>query len=142
MKAVTYKGSLDTIIECCKKGDKWGVIRILSDLAKEERAKLLNQRDRFGDTALTAAASEGHNSVVEYLLEIPGVDPNVGTSGTCFTPLIMAAAKGYPDVVFTLLKKPEVTLEIKDINGLTAAEEAAHAHHLEISEIISRKMVR
>lgn len=148
MKPAINKTSLGTpeemlseIVECCRKGHKWGVKALLKKIKEDERGALLNQRDRFGDTALTAAAAGGHHSLVKYLLEIPGVNPNVTTEGTGFTPLIMAAAKGYSNMVDTLIKKPTVKLEIRDMNGLTAAEEAEYANHLDISNTIINKMM-
>ncbi|KTC82100.1 ankyrin repeat domain-containing protein [Legionella cincinnatiensis] len=129
------------IVEYCRKGSKWGVRAILDTVKEQQRGFLLNQHDRFGDTALTAAASGGHNGLLQYLLEIPGVDPNITTEGTRFTPLILAAAHGNSQIVDNLIKLSAINPEIKDINQMTAAEEATYSGHLEISTMITNRKI-
>ncbi|CAM3140685.1 Ribulose-5-phosphate 4-epimerase and related epimerases and aldolases [Legionella steigerwaltii] len=131
---------ISELVEHCRKGHKWGVTAILRKVNEQARGPLLNQRDHFGDTALTAAAAGGYDSLVKYLLKIPGVNPNVTTERTGFTPLIMAAAKGHANTVDTLIEEPTVELEIRDANGMTAAEEAEYSNHLDISDAITSKL--
>ncbi|KTD55684.1 Ankyrin repeats (3 copies) [Legionella santicrucis] len=135
----TTQQMVSEIVEYCRKGNKWGVSTILDTVKEQQRGPLLNQHDSFGDTALTAAASGGHESLLKYLLKIPGVDPNITTEGTGFTPLILAAAKGNSQIVDSLIKLSVVNPEIKDINQMTAAEEATYSGHLGISTMITNR---
>jgi ankyrin repeat protein len=137
----TTQQKVSEIVECCRKGSKWGVSAILDTVKEHDRGSLLNQHDRFGDTALTAAASGGYIGLLHYLLEIPGVDPNVATKGSGFTPLILAAAKGNVQIVGNLIKLSAVNSGLKKINAMTAAEEATYAGHLDISDMITSRKI-
>lgn len=134
----TKNGSADIkdIVDQCRKGNLWGLKRILMTVPAEQHGSLLNKFDSFGDTALLAATSNGHETVVRYLLTIPGLDLNLAAQKTKFTPLIMSAANGYKNIVQLLLSNKSIVTGLKDINKMTAAEEAVYAHHDDIAEMI------
>ena len=66
-----------------------------------ERGARLDLKDKFGLTALAAAAAEGEISVVAILLEA-GAKPNVQNKYGQ-SPLMLAAKSGWLDVVQLLL---------------------------------------
>lgn len=131
---------IQKIVDYCRKGNIWGIRDILRSVPESEQRSLLNQYDKFGDTALIAASSNGHVTLMQYLLKIPGVDPNIGTERTQFTPLMLAAANGNKQIVEMLLHMPTINTEIKGINKMTAAEEAIYADHPDVSDMIRTKL--
>ncbi|MFA6302373.1 MAG: ankyrin repeat domain-containing protein [Legionella sp.] len=124
------------IVDQSRKGHLWGLKDILMAVPADQQGPLLNNCDSFGDTALLAAISNGHETVVRYLLTIPGLDLNLANERTQYTPLIMSAAKGYKTIVQLLLSNKSVVTGSTDINKMTAAEEAVYNHHDDIAQLI------
>ena len=124
------------IVDDSRRGSIWGVKAALRSIPVSEQGALLNKRDGLGDTALAVACAYGHVTMTEYLLSIPGIDPNIGLERTKFTPLILAAAKGYKDIVEKLLHISIINTGLKDINKKNAEEEAIYYGHDDIALII------
>lgn len=127
---------INRIVDDSRRGSIWGVRAALMSIPESERGALLNQHDELGDTALAAACSHGHVSMTEYLLGIPGVDPNIGAARTKFTPLILAAARGHKTIVEKLVHLSIIDTGLKDINQKNAEEEAIYYGHDDIARII------
>ena len=127
---------IQKIVDYCRNGNIWAVKAILVKIPASRHAALLNQVDQFGDTALVGASFGGHAHLMQYLLTIPGIDPNVPTMKTHFTPLIIAAANGSKRLVELLLQHSFINKHAKSINGMSADEEAIYADHMEIAAII------
>ena len=101
----------------------FGIVEIVAALV-EMGFQDLNEGDRFGHTALSLAASAGHEVVVKILLGREEVNPNAGNKfGT--TPLAYAAGAGHEGVVEILLGQEEVDPNKPSSNGRTPLSWAA-----------------
>ncbi|KAF5191642.1 Ankyrin repeat-containing protein itn1 [Thalictrum thalictroides] len=115
-------GYIDVVIELLKYTDKDGVSR----------------KNRSGFDALHIAASQGHQAVVQVLLQHdPGLSKTLGPSNT--TPLISAATRGHTSVVEELLWKDSGLLEISRSNGKNALHLAARQGHVNIVKALLDK---
>ena len=63
----------------------------------------VNSADEEGYTALTHAAKNGDLETVDFLLGVEGINMNVSTFGSDYTPLLWAIARGHEDVVKKLI---------------------------------------
>ncbi|RXW14148.1 hypothetical protein EST38_g11707 [Candolleomyces aberdarensis] len=82
------------------------------------------------DTALIRASRFGREAMVEYLLSLKNIDPNV-RCGAGNTPLITAAADGHQRICSLLLKHPD--MDVNAQNGTTVA-----VRHRDISPRMNR----
>ena len=136
----TQKKIINEIVKYARAGNIWGIREILRQVPEPEQGTLLNKYDQFGDTALVVACSNGHVALTQYLLNIPGVDPNVGTENTHFTPLILAAANGRRRIVeMLLLCTTPIDAAATAINKMNADEEALYSAHPDIAAMIRSK---
>ncbi len=87
-----------------------------------------------GWTALHYAATNGHISVIRYLLEQNAYIDAEAPSGT--TPLMMAAHYGTPEAVKLLLDEGADPL-LKNLQGLTAIDFANRANRKESADMIA-----
>ncbi|MCP4746133.1 MAG: ankyrin repeat domain-containing protein [Desulfobacteraceae bacterium] len=117
------------LFEAAKKGN--------ADLIKKwiDAGADLNTTNRYGVSALRAAASNGHVDAAEVLLSHPDIDVNIG-SKYGGTPLSQAACYGHVDIVILLLSHPNSCNKI-DVNkpndfGQTPLFQAAYEGHIEI----------
>ena len=102
--------------------------------------------DKYGPTALHAAASNGHTEVVQHLLAQEGVNVNVpvdtGPNGG-WTALHAAAANGHTEVVQHLLAQEGVNANMSMTTGpnegWTALHFAATNGHKDLVEILLTK---
>lgn len=78
----------------------------------------INAKDREGSTALFRAAKIGAEDVIKVLLEF-GADPNI-VNRDDISPLVIAAHRGYLDVVDELLKYDQIDVNVQDSRGRTA----------------------
>ena len=94
-----------------------------------------NVTDEKGNTALIAAAKEGHQGIVEMLLDkgadIEGRDAKFGG-----TPLIWAAIRGQTDTVKLLLQRGADINAVEEKNGMNAIILAAIKGNDQIIEIL------
>jgi len=91
-------------------------------------------RDIKGYDAILLAANNGLRKVVEVLLE-KGADVNSGNE-FMFTPLHLAAYKGYAKIVDVLLKHPKVKINAKTENQVTALQLASKEGHIETVQVL------
>ncbi|MCJ1238656.1 hypothetical protein MMC14_006647 [Varicellaria rhodocarpa] len=83
------------------------------------RSRLIYEKDRAGDTALSMTAAKGHDEVVKFLLEKGANIDTINEKGR--TPLMEAALCGRPAVVKRLVRAG-ASINIKDRSGCTALD--------------------
>ncbi|XP_067304688.1 inversin isoform X2 [Pseudorasbora parva] len=106
------------------------VIKIMLDLKKDLD---INMTDKYGGTALHAAALSGHVSTVRLLLELGAmVDP---LDVMKHTPLFRACEMGHRDVILTLIKGG-ARVDLVDIDGHSALHWAALGGNAEVCEVL------
>ena len=80
----------------------------------QERSDIyVNEFDKHGQTSLMRAIKNGHEAVVEYLLQHPNIDVNntFRYSGG-FSPLMLAVHYGRETIVQDLLKHPKIDVDV------------------------------
>ena len=90
-----------------------------------------------GRTALTIATLQNKPKAVELLLQ-ENADPNIRDSNDC-TALMLAAVRGYEEIVDTLMKNKRVDPNIQRKDGMTALIFASHEGHAEIVNHLLQK---
>uniref|UniRef100_A0A9J7X9Z6 Inversin n=1 Tax=Cyprinus carpio carpio TaxID=630221 RepID=A0A9J7X9Z6_CYPCA len=106
------------------------VIKTMLDLKKDLD---INMTDKYGGTALHAAALSGHVSTVRLLLEREAmVDP---LDVMKHTPLFRACEMGHRDVILTLIKGG-ARVDLVDIDGHSALHWAALGGNAEVCEVL------
>ncbi|XP_056618083.1 inversin [Triplophysa dalaica] len=106
------------------------VIKIMLDLKKDLD---ISMTDKYGGTALHAAALSGHVSTVRLLLEKGAmVDP---LDVMKHTPLFRACEMGHRDVILTLIKGG-ARVDLVDIDGHSALHWAALGGNAEVCELL------
>jgi ankyrin repeat protein len=91
--------------------------------------------DRTGQTPLMAAATYGHLTILNVLIEM-GVDLNAKSKNGS-TALMLAAAEGHTEIVITLLDKGADS-NIKNTHGETALILAANDHHTDVVNLLNQ----
>ena len=97
-------------------------------------ADWLLEVNKTGWTALHYAATNGHLTLIRFLLEQNAYIDAEAPSGT--TPLMMAAHYGTPEAVKLLLDEGADPM-LKNLQGLTAIDFANRANRKESSELIA-----
>lgn len=119
-----------------------GVVKLLLDqktVKPDERHKV------FRRTALSLAAANGHDAVVEALIRRNDVDVNTQDSHG-LTPLSYAAARGHEAVVRVLMERRDVDLKLADYSGgpdcdgHTALWHAQQNGHEEVAKLLQRRL--
>jgi len=112
----------------------FGVVDVVAALI-EMGSYDINKRDTRGSTPLAWAARNGHEKVVQMLLQRPEVYPNLSDySG--MTPLSHAASEGRGEVVKMLLEQPEVYPDEPDGSRQTMLSYAAKGGHEGVVKIL------
>ncbi|KAI7972793.1 hypothetical protein EIK77_003939 [Talaromyces pinophilus] len=131
--AMVLKGSLDYSqrvprnIGALHLAAYFGLVTVVSELLQNGHDS--SCVDTYGQTPLALAAANGHDKVVSFLRERPGVDLNCKDQYGR-TPLSLAAEKGYETVVKELLKAHGVKIDSKDVYGQTPLLWATvNSHH-------------
>lgn len=74
----------------------------------------INAQDDFGNTALIYAASQGHEEIVKFFLQFPGININFKTDRTGFcTALTTAIFHGHENIVQLLLQESAINVNIQ-----------------------------
>ncbi|KAA8518846.1 hypothetical protein F0562_016380 [Nyssa sinensis] len=115
-----------------------GYIDVVKELLPYTTKEGITSKNRSGFDPLHIAASQGHQAIVQILLDHdPGLSKTVGQSNA--TPLISAATKGHVAVVHELLSKDSSLLEISRSNGKNALHLAARQGHVDIVKALLDK---
>ncbi|RDW84032.1 uncharacterized protein DSM5745_04358 [Aspergillus mulundensis] len=94
-----------------------------------------NKVNRSSESPLWIAASKGHEKVVEVLVKVPGINPNLANNDKA-TPLWVAAAKGHEKVVKVLVDVPGINLNKPNKQGNTPLLIAAARGHNEVIKLL------
>ncbi|ESU15233.1 hypothetical protein FGSG_08155 [Fusarium graminearum PH-1] len=92
-----------------------------------------NSREKYGRTALSMAAEEGHESIVSLLLATEGVDADSRDSEEQ-SPLYHAACNGHMAIFDILLSTGKVDLNAESNNHLTPGSEAIQVDTLDVDD--------
>ncbi|KAJ9185181.1 hypothetical protein P3X46_004840 [Hevea brasiliensis] len=115
-----------------------GHLEVVKELLPYTTKEALSLKSRSGFDPLHVAASQGHQVIVQVLLEHdPSLSKTVGQSNA--TPLISAATRGHTAVVHELLSKDSSLLEIARSNGKNALHLAARQGHVDIVKALLNK---
>ncbi|XP_027069764.1 ankyrin repeat-containing protein ITN1 [Coffea arabica] len=115
-----------------------GHIDVVKELLPYTTKQGITLKNRSGFDPLHIAASQGHQAIVQMLLEHdPELSKTFGQSNA--TPLISAATRGHVAVVHELLSRDPSLLEISKSNGKNALHFAARQGHVEIVQALLRK---
>ena len=99
----------------------------------------VNAIDRWGRTALHAAAEAGSDEAVKVLVQHPDCHVNAIFGCLKRTALHIAAEAGSAETVKVLVQHPSCDISITDLRGLTAARLAICGGHDDISALIYAK---
>ncbi|MCL7036600.1 hypothetical protein MKW94_025228 [Papaver nudicaule] len=115
-----------------------GHLDVVKELLKYTTKESISRKNRSGFDAFHIAASQGHQAIVQVLLDHdPGLSKTVGPSNA--TPLISAASKGHTAVVLELLSKDSSMIEVPRSNGKNALHLTARQGHVEIVKALLDK---
>ncbi|XP_076898184.1 ankyrin repeat-containing protein ITN1-like [Bidens hawaiensis] len=115
-----------------------GHLEVVKELLKYADKETITRKSRSEFDTLHIAASQGHDAVVQLLLDH---DPSLcqTKSQRNATPLITAATKGHTSVVKELLSTDSSLLDITKSNGKNALHFAARSGHVEIVKALLEK---
>ena len=136
-----YSGAIDfdrvPLFSSLHCASHFGIVEIVTDLI-EVKACDINERDCVDNTPLVWAALNGHERVVEILLNQGDADSDKpGLHGK--TPLLSAAYNGHEGVVRIFLEQDEVNPDKRDILGRTPLVCAAWNGHKEVVEMLLQR---
>ena len=104
------------------------IVKYLSSIPQNK----IDSQDNDGHNAFMLAAANNHLQVVQFLVQ-KGVDQTL-TNTDSQTPLIMAAMRGYLNVVTYLTSLPQVNIDAQDHLGVTALGWASFNNQPEVVE--------
>ncbi|KAF5770833.1 putative ankyrin repeat-containing domain, PGG domain, ankyrin repeat-containing domain superfamily [Helianthus annuus] len=115
-----------------------GHLEVVKELLKYSNKETITRKSRLEFDTLHIAASQGHDAVVQLLLDH---DPSLcqTRSQRNATPLITAATRGHTAVVKELLSKDSSLLHIPKSNGKNSLHFAARSGHVEIVKALLDK---
>lgn len=115
-----------------------GHLDVVKELLQYSTKEGVSARNRSGFNPLHIAASQGHQAIVQVLLDHdPELSKTVGQSNA--TPLISAATRGHVEIVKDLLSRDSSLIEISKSNGKNALHLAARQGHVEIVRALLEK---
>ncbi|UJR27290.1 hypothetical protein I4U23_008585 [Adineta vaga] len=101
----------------------------------EADPECLKKKDRDGRTILHWACSSGAKDIVQYLLEICNVRPDIPDE-LGWTPLMIAVSTGHLDIVRMLLKTKRVDVEQSNSSGARPLHYACSKNFNEITQLL------
>ncbi|MGB8367521.1 MAG: ankyrin repeat domain-containing protein [Candidatus Babeliales bacterium] len=122
------------LIEAVEKGNLAMVKFLL-----EEKA-LVNEGNKYTETALIKAANKGYLEIVTLLLQ-HGANPNAVMKHLGTTPLIMAASTGHA-LIASLLLENGADMYRKEFRGRTALDIAKKKGNLAVAKVIEDFMAK
>ncbi|KAM7464107.1 hypothetical protein LguiA_032228 [Lonicera macranthoides] len=115
-----------------------GHVDVVKELLPYTTKEGISCKNRSGFDTLHVAASQGHQAIVQILLEHdPELSKTVGPSNA--TPLVSAATRGHAAVVKELLSKDSSLIDISRSNGKNALHLAARQGHVDIVTALLEK---
>ncbi|XP_071738530.1 ankyrin repeat-containing protein ITN1-like [Rutidosis leptorrhynchoides] len=115
-----------------------GHLEVVKELLKYSNKETIMRKSRLEFDTLHIAASQGHDAVVQLLLDHDSSLCQTRSQGNA-TPLITAATRGHTAVVKELLSKDRSLLDIPRSNGKNALHFAARSGHVEIVKALLDK---
>ena len=97
---------------------RWGKMPQVMNMVRGRRQINLNKPDKYGQTPIFLAVTEGHEGVVQLLLGRKDVKADAADGYGC-TPLSCASGRGHEGVVKLLLEREDVNINRADKNGRT-----------------------
>ena len=96
----------------------WGKIPQVMNMVRGWRHINPNRPDKYDQTPIFLAATEGHEGVVQLLLGRKDIKADAA-DGYGYTPLLCASSRGHEGVVKLLLEREDVNINRADKNGRT-----------------------
>lgn len=115
-----------------------GHLEVVKELLKYSNKETIMRKSRLEFDTLHIAASQGHDAVVQLLLDHDPSLCQTRSQGNA-TPLITAATRGHTAVVKELLSKDRSLIYIFRNNGKNALHLAARSGHVEIVKALLEK---
>ncbi|KAK1409511.1 hypothetical protein QVD17_36037 [Tagetes erecta] len=115
-----------------------GHLEVVKELLKYSNKETITRKSRLEFDTLHIAASQGHDAVVQLLLDHDPSLCQTRSQGNA-TPLITAATRGHTAVVKELLSKDRSLIDISRSNGKNALHLAARSGHVEIVKALLDK---
>ncbi|KAI3799787.1 hypothetical protein L1987_35090 [Smallanthus sonchifolius] len=115
-----------------------GHLEVVKELLKYSNKETITRKSRLEFDTLHIAASQGHDAVVQLLLDHDPSLCQTRSQGNA-TPLITSATRGHTAVVKELLSKDPSLLDIARSNGKNALHLAARSGHVEIVKALLDK---
>jgi ankyrin repeat protein len=110
----------------------FGIKNVVQYLTREGQ---INSKDNSGRTALSYAASNGHEAVVRLLLNRSDINVN-SSDGDGYTVLSLAAMKGHETIVRLLLDRSDINANLLDEDGNTVLSRAVLNGHKAVVRLL------
>jgi ankyrin repeat protein len=128
-KGVNLKAKNEFLIKATENGHK----KIVAYFLEQEID--VNQQNKWGSTSLILASRDGHNEIVQILLEQQNINVNQQNERG-ETALIWASLNGYIEMVKMLLENKEININQQDQRERTALMWSSMKGHTEIVKIL------
>ncbi|EPY52036.1 glycerophosphoryl diester phosphodiesterase Gde1 [Schizosaccharomyces cryophilus OY26] len=125
----TKPGPIPPLVLVCLVGDNAGMIKELLDAGFNS-----NEHDAKGSTCLHAAVRNHRSNCVETLIK-HGVNQNIREAPFSWTPLMLASALGFSDIIKILVEAGS-PVDAVDASGWTAMEHAVVRGNLEALDVL------
>lgn len=101
----------------------------IQKIKKMLNSGIINMQDHNGYTALVLAASQGHENIVELLLQHPNINVNAQSSSGD-TALMQSVWYGFTTIAKRLSEHPAINVNLQDDLGRNALMSAAERGHI------------